>query len=192
MSVMMVRELMEKKGITTYRLSKNSGIAYTTVNDICNDKVSLAKCNSETVYKLSKALNVSMEELLEPFVISRPDFELFKSNVCHSLKELGDIQFLIETIKNDEVNVYYKRCWYPECLYLLAMVDYISRLNDIPLCTNYNQIRQLKLKKKIYPMGVELADMVSDNEKMKMESELSAIPEFLRFNIIESEVRNVV
>ena len=58
--------------------------------------------------------------------------------------------------------------------------------------TNYNQIRQLKLKKKIYPMGVELADMVSDNEKMKMESELSAIPEFLRFNIIESEVRNVI
>ena len=46
MSVMMVRELMEKKGITTYRLSKNSGIPYTTVNDICNDKVSLAKCNS--------------------------------------------------------------------------------------------------------------------------------------------------
>jgi len=189
---MMIRKIMEKNGITTYRLSKNSGIPYTTVNDICNNKVNLAKCNSETVYKLSKALNVSMEELLEPFVISRPNFELFKSNVCHSLKELGDIQFLIETIKNDEVNVYYKRCWYPECLYLLAMVDYISRLNDIPLCTNYNQIRQLKLKKKIYPMGVELADIVSDNEKMKMESELSAIPEFLRFNIIESEVRNVV
>ena len=124
--------------------------------------------------------------------ISRPDFELFKSNICHSLKELGDIQFLIEKIKSDEVNMYYQRCWYPECLYLLAMVDYISRLNDIPLCTNYNQIRQLKLKKKIYPMGVELADMVSDNEKMKMESELSAIPEFLRFNIIESEVRNVI
>ena len=41
-------------------------------------------------------------------------------------------------------------------------------------------------------MGVELADIVSDNEKMKMESELSAIPEFLRFNIIESEVRNVI
>ena len=130
---MIIREIMEKNGMTTYRLSKNSGIPYTTVNDICNNKVSLAKCNSETVYKLSKALNVSMEELLEPFIISRPDFELFKSNVCHSLK-----------VRNDEVNMYYKRCWYPECLYLLAMVDYISRLNDIPLCTNYNQIRRLK------------------------------------------------
>lgn len=72
------------------------------------------------------------------------------------------------------------------------MVDYISRLNDIPLCTNYNQIRLLKLKKKIYPVGVELADMVSNNDKMKNKAELSAIPEFLRFNIVESEVRNVI
>ena len=189
---MIIKELMKKNCITAYRLSKKSGIHYMTVNDICNSKVSLAKCNSETVYKLSKALNVSMEELLEPFMVSRPDFELFKSNVCHLLKELGDIQFLIETIKNDEINMYYKRCWYPECLYLLAMVDYISRLNDIPLCTNYNQIRLLKLKKKIYPVGVELADMVSNNDKMKNKAELSAIPEFLRFNIVESEVRNVI
>lgn len=37
-------------------------------------------------------------------IASRPDFELFKSNICHSLKELGDIQFLIEKVKSDEVN----------------------------------------------------------------------------------------
>lgn len=124
--------------------------------------------------------------------ISRTDFELFKSNICHSLKELGDIQFLIEKIKSDEVNMYYQRCWYPECLYLLAMIDYISRLNNIPICTNYNQIRQLKLREKIYPVGIELADMVSHSEEMKIKAELSAIPEFLRFNIVENEVRNVV
>ena len=33
-----------------------------TVNDICNSKVSLAKCNSETVYKLSKALNANFDD----------------------------------------------------------------------------------------------------------------------------------
>ena len=110
----------------------------------------------------------------------------------NSLKELGDIQFLIEKIKSDEVNMYYQRCWYPECLYLLAMIDYISRLNNIPICTNYNQIRQLKLREKIYPVGIELADMVYHSEEMKIKAELSAIPEFLRFNIVENEVRNVV
>ena len=105
---------------------------------------------------------------------------------------MGDIQFLIEKIESDEVNMYYQRCWYPECLYLLAMIDYISRLNDIPLCTNYNRIRQLKLREKIYPVGIELADMVSDSGEMKIKAELSAIPEFLRFNIVENEVRNVI
>lgn len=31
----------------------------------------------------------------------RCSFELFKSNVCHRLKEQGDIDFLIETLKED-------------------------------------------------------------------------------------------
>ena len=100
---MFISDVMAEKNITIYRLSKNSGIPYATINDICNNKVNLAKCNAETIYKLAKELDVSMEELLEPYVISRPAFELFKSNVCHSLKELGDIDFLIKTIESNEI-----------------------------------------------------------------------------------------
>lgn len=33
----------------------------------------------------------------------RCSFELFKSNVCHRLKEQGDIDFLIETLKEDMI-----------------------------------------------------------------------------------------
>ena len=54
----------------------------------------------------------------------RCSFELFKSNVCHRLKEQGDIDFLIETLKEEAVK--------------------------------------------------------------------HAIPEFLKYNIVESEVRNVI
>lgn len=57
----------------------------------------------------------------------RCSFELFKSNVCHRLKEQGDIDFLIETLKEDMIRQYYDKKWYPESFYLLAMVDYISR-----------------------------------------------------------------
>lgn len=35
---MMINELMESKNITKYRLAKNSGIPYTTINDICSGK----------------------------------------------------------------------------------------------------------------------------------------------------------
>lgn len=67
----------------------------------------------------------------------RCSFELFKSNVCHRLKEQGDIDFLIETLKEDMIRQYYDKKWYPESFYLLAMVDYISFLrkclgNDTP------------------------------------------------------------
>ena len=190
--IMLINSIMAENNISVYRLSKSSGIPYATINDICNNKVNLAKCNAETIYKLAKELKVSMEELLEPYVMPRPSFELFKSNVSHSLKELGDIDFLIKTIESDEITVYYQRGWYPECLYLLAMVDYISRINEIPLCNAYEKYRSMKLNKKLYPMGIVAACAVSDDENLKAQAELNAIPEFLRFNIIESDVRNVI
>ena len=72
----------------------------------------------------------------------RCSFELFKSNVCHRLKEQGDIDFLIETLKEDMIRQYYDKKWYPESFYLLAMVDYISRENNVPICNDYNDSAQ--------------------------------------------------
>ena len=46
-----------------------------TLNDIYNERTSLGKCSAETVYKLSKELGVSMEELLEPYLEPRLDFD---------------------------------------------------------------------------------------------------------------------
>lgn len=188
---MKINNIIEKKHISKYRLAKNSGIPYMTINDICSGKANLADCNAKTIYKLSKELGVSMEELLEPYMLPRPAFELFKSNVCHKLKALGDIQFLIDTIESEDIITYYNRCWYPECLYLLAMVDYISRENDVPLCEEYNQYRKLKLNDIIYPSSVLTAAAVSKNNNIKEKALKNAIPEFMRFNIVESEVRNV-
>lgn len=38
----------------------------------------------------------------------RCSFELFKSNVCHWLKEEGDIDFLIQVLESDLIRKYYK------------------------------------------------------------------------------------
>ena len=79
---MTVSELMNEKKITKYRLSKDSGVPYTTVNDICSGKAQLKKCSAETVYRISKTLGVTMESLIESCFDRCSDFELFKSNVC--------------------------------------------------------------------------------------------------------------
>ena len=188
---MELNELIANKHITKYRLSKNSNIPYATLNDICSGKTALTKCSAETVYRLSKALDISMEALLEPYFDVRPAFELYKSNVCHQVKELGDIDFLIETLEKNEIRKYYNKKWYPECFYLLAMLDYISRENNIPLCEDYNDLRTQKLQAVLYPSGVLSLASVSNSEQPKNQALKEAIPEFLRFNIVESEVRNV-
>ena len=188
---MNINEIMQEKQLSKYRVSKNSGIPYMTLNDICSGKTRLDKCSADTVYKLSKELGVTMEELLEPIMAPRPSFELFKSNVCHKLKELGDIDFLIDTIESDEITTYYKRSWYPESLYLLAMVDYISRINNVPLCASYSEIRKARLRSVIYPSSIITAAAVTGDSKIKERAIEASIPEFMRFNIVESEVRNV-
>jgi len=187
-----LNRLLEQQNITKYRLSKKSGIPHTTVNDICNNRVDIKKCSAETLYKLAKALDVSMESLIAEGMEYRADFEIFKSNVCHKLKELGDLDFLIETVKADNIRFYFNKQWYPESLYLLAMVDYISRENDLPLCTGYNDLRKAKLSDTLYPAGIHMMCSALKSDDPKQTSIKAAIPEFMRFNIVENEVRNVI
>ena len=80
----------------------------------------------------------------------RCDFELFKSNVCHWLKEEGDIDFLIQVLESDLIRKYYNRKWYLESFYLLGMLDYISRINDVPMCSEYDDLRQQRMQEIVY------------------------------------------
>ena len=50
-------------------MSELSNIPYSTINDICDGKIELNKCDVETVYKIAKTLNVSMELLVESSII---------------------------------------------------------------------------------------------------------------------------
>jgi hypothetical protein len=118
-------------------------------------------------------------------------FEHFKSNVCHSVKSLGDIKFLIKIIQSNQIPELFDKNRLLECFYLLAMVDYLSRENHIPLCEEYDYIRQYKLEKPVYSIGVITQSIVFNSDEPKKKSLQEAIPEFLNFNIIESEVRDV-
>lgn len=188
----MINKIMKEKHITKYRLSKDSNVPYSTISDICSGKTHLEKCSAETVYKIAKVLDITMEELVEGYAVQRIEFELFKSNVCHKLKELGDTEFIIRTLESNEIRMFYQKKWYPECLYMLAMLDYISRVNNIPICSEYNDIRKMKLKDVLYPEGIIAYSIAFQDEDIKSRALSNAIPEFIRFNIVESEVRDVI
>lgn len=190
---MLINSEIEKQNITKYRLSKESGVPQATINDICSGKAELEKCAAGTLYRIAKVLGLSVEDiLLSVKEDNRSNFEVFKSNTCHRVKDMGDIDFIINTLESDQIRVLFEKRWYPEAFYLLAMLDYLSRENEVPLCTKYNDIRSQKLDKPIYPAGVVLTGEVNRSDRPLKQAERNAIPEFLRFNIIENEVRNIV
>ncbi len=189
---MTIRDVLEQRNMSIYQLAKASGVPYSTVNDICNGKARLEKCSAETIYHIARALDLPMEELLAPCFVKRCSFENFKSLICHRVKELGDIDFIADTLENEQIRTYFNRKWYPESLYLLAMLDYISRENNIPLCDEYDDLRRCKLEKPVYPASILAICAASKSDAAMKRAAMEAIPEFKRFNIIENDVRNVV
>lgn len=190
-------DVLQQKNISAYRLWKESGVPQATISDICTGKTSIEKCSAETIYKLSKVLGMSMEDLVLPAIQrkedrqSRPSFELFKSSTCHMVKDMGDIPFVIQILQTNQIRKLYEKQWYPEALYLLAMLDYLSRENNIPICKNYNDIRNSRLQNLLFPSSVVILCKAANSDAPKEECLRQAIPEFLRFNIVECEVRNV-
>ena len=188
---MYINSLLKQKNMTKYMLSKKSGVPHTTVLDICSGKAKISKCNAETVYKLAKVLDVPMETLTKESMEKRPSFENFKSSVCHMVKRMGDLDFIIHILESNEIQRLFDKQWYHESLYLLAMVDYLSKENSLPLAIEYSELRKARFESVIYPLGVLVRCAFSGSEQPKQECLIEAIPEFLRHNIVESEIRNV-
>ena len=117
------------------------------------------------------------------------------AQIAQELNELTahvESSFIIDTLENGEIRTFYERQWYPECLYLLAMLDHISKLNDIPLCSDFDDLRRYKQSRVIYPRDVLLLCALFHNDDAMRQAEEDAIPEFRQYNIIESDIRNVV
>ena len=189
---MLINDELEKQHLTKYRLSIESGVPQATINDICSGKTDLEKCAAGTLYRIAKALDISVEAILESVRQEyRCSFETFKSNTCHQVKDMGDVDFILDLLETDRIRALYDKHWYPEALYLLAMLDYLSRENDIPLCVRYNDIRRRKLSKPVFPVSVLMTSEVLKSDEPLRKAEHEAIPEFKRFNIIESRVRDV-
>jgi len=101
------------------------------------------------------------------------------------------LDFIINTLESGEIRELYEKKWYAESLYLLAMADYLSRVNDLPLCSDYADIRRAKLTETLYPAGTLVLCAAMHSDEPKTRSLTAAIPEFKRHNIVEAEVRNV-
>ena len=62
---MKINDILIEKGMTKYRLAKISGIPNSTLSELCSGKTDIGKCTVETLYKIAKALDVTMESLMD-------------------------------------------------------------------------------------------------------------------------------
>ena len=179
-----IKQYLAENEISLYRLAKMADLSYPEVFNIVNGKKDIKKCAYYVVERLSEALNISMKLLVEMCNI-KYHFQTFRSEQKHLVQRKGELQYLIDVLESDEIQTLWDNCQKLEALYLLAMTDHIALKNDIDVCTKYQQIRQYKPDRLIYPADVELEARLSDSDEAKEKALKNALPEFLKFNIVE-------
>lgn len=188
---MLIQKLMEKNELSVYELAKRSGVPYTTVSNICKGKTKIENCSAKTLYKIARALGISVDELIAPAFVKRPDFENFKSSICQRVKVLGDLNFIVDTLEHGLVKGYFNIGWEAESFYLIGMIDYLCRENNLPRIEAFDDLRQYKLTNTVLPLGVITEYRVTGDKNIIREAVENAIPEFMAFNIVENEIRDV-
>ena len=58
------KDALNDSGLTMYSLAKQTGIPYTTINRLVNERLSINNCNAGAVFKIASALGVRMEVLM--------------------------------------------------------------------------------------------------------------------------------
>ena len=110
---MTLNSLLTQKKMTKYQLSKKSGVPKPRLSTSAAARPVWKSARRELCTAIAQALGVSMESLLqdqmEKTIERRSSFEVFKSNMCHLVKDMGDINFLIQTLESDEIRRLYKK-----------------------------------------------------------------------------------
>ncbi|MBR5422053.1 MAG: helix-turn-helix transcriptional regulator [Lachnospiraceae bacterium] len=184
---MRIEQFLKDKKISLYALAEKSGLNYSVVHNIINGRSDIRQCKLDTAARMADALQISIEDLM--LLCKRNySYTLFKSEQCHQVHRKGELEYVVDILERKEIDHYWHLSMYAEALYELAMIDYICRRNDIPKCENYNEMRTYKLDHKAYPIDVEITKNLLRKDNAYENAEKGAIPEFLRFNIIEGEI----
>ena len=184
------KELLESKKVTGYALSKNTGIPYTTINDLINGKSIIQNVSLKHALLIADYLKIDIRELNELDTLTTIDFRYFRNNVLADLKRQKLKDFVNSIVSKKVIDFYYKNNAKENAYYLLALIDYLSRLDNEPIHSErYNNLRKEKLDNPLF-VGSNIVTFDSIEEAEK-QLNIHVIPEFKKFNIIEEDVFNV-
>ena len=61
----MLKEYLKEHNKSVYALSRESGVAYSTLNDLVNGKVEIDQCKVSLLRSLSAALGLTLEDVID-------------------------------------------------------------------------------------------------------------------------------
>ena len=86
---MTFNEMLEKKGLSVYKLSEKANVAKTTLFDIASGKANILDCTGRNLLKIANALGITIEDLLK--LTQEPYNSFYEKNIP---------DFLLESISN--------------------------------------------------------------------------------------------
>lgn len=124
-------------------------------------------------------------------------YDTFRSEICHMYHFDGDYEFIRKVMKSNLVVYLWNKNEFAKSLYVLALIDYVSWKNDVPLFEEYESMRKRKLEDMLYPSAIVMMDRIEQSNKNRNQ----AIEEcrndecgvfFFRHNIIERSIEDVI
>lgn len=188
---MKFKDFLLSHNISSYKLSKDTGIPYTTINDLINEKTCIGNLSLKYAIKISDYLDIDVRELYQLNDIEFVEFRYFRNNVLNDLKREGNEAFVNKVIKEKTIDYYHKNNGNVYALYLLALIDYLCRIDNRDVYQDrYNAIRKETLDNPFF-VG---SDLVYFNtiEEAEEQLKIKVIPEFSKYNIIEDNVFNIM
>ena len=193
----MLRSVLNDKNISLYQLEKASHISHATLNDIYNERSNIDNCSILVMSKIAASLNMDIDDLYKKLTYRdlslftyNEDFDLFKSDTLQRLKREKEEDFIKRMATTDVINNFYQNNKYKEALYLLALLDYLSKKNSLPLLKQYDYLRDYKLDKVYVSKSLYLLLAYKSTTITSIYKE--CIKEFLKYNIVEAEIDKVI
>lgn len=173
---MNIKKYLKERNISIRTMSNITAIPYSTLSDIVNEKVKLEDCQFKTLKKIAVFMNISIDDLVYEY----EDFQTFRNSLHHMIVRTDELDLILYIIESKKIDYYVLHEDYIKALYLLSVLDYFSRINDISLCKNYSSLRTKKLNKPFLVNNIPVEDVNK------------CIDEFVAHNIFEGDLYDAV
>ena len=129
--------------LNLHTLSEGSGVAYSTVYNLFTGKKSITDAKTESLYRIAKALDMTMDELYEQFIIREhdggrimPDFTLMWEDEEVGFVRIGDKTVRIERFDTNLPNRFFSLMRSPASS-LEGLSGHDVGMNIVPIITDF-------------------------------------------------------